>query len=63
MLSQKLLSELEEIIKEDYGVELQLQAVAEVADTLVNYFDLLAKIDCRQQAEKHYDNHKQLNQN
>lgn len=52
MVNQKLLSELETIILEDYGVELQPQALAQVANTLVNFFQLLGKIE----RQDKYDN-------
>lgn len=45
MVSQQLIAELGVIIKEDYGIELQPHAVAEVANNLVNFFELLAKIE------------------
>ena len=45
MVSQHLLDELKTILKEDYGLELQQQAVAGIGNTLVSFFELLAKID------------------
>lgn len=45
MVSLELVEELRMIIKEDYKVELSLQDAYEVANTLVNFFDLLAKIE------------------
>lgn len=47
MISQELLNELKDIIKEDYGIDLQIPAISEIANTLVCSFDLLAKIHHR----------------
>jgi hypothetical protein len=44
MVSQKLLNELKQIIKEDYGVELTQKETSEVGNTLVQFFELLIKI-------------------
>lgn len=41
--------ELKEIIKQEYGRELSLAEASEIANTLVGYFDLLAKIHHRDQ--------------
>lgn len=61
MVSQKLLDELKTIILEDYGVELDAPAIAEIADNLVGYFDLLAKIDYREKIKNNNDNNKRTN--
>lgn len=45
MVSQELLEELGMIFKEDYQIDLQPQELSEIGNTLVNYFELLAKID------------------
>ncbi|MDO8570001.1 MAG: hypothetical protein Q7R97_00250 [Candidatus Daviesbacteria bacterium] len=45
MVSPELVEELRMIIKEDYFVELQLQEASEMANTLVNFFNLLTKIE------------------
>jgi len=44
MLSQQTIQQLQQIITEEYGKELTLKEVTEIAQTMVNYFDLLAKI-------------------
>lgn len=49
MVSQKLLDELGTIIKEDYGLELQQEAVSEIGNTLVSFFESLARIDYQAQ--------------
>lgn len=45
MVSPQLVEELRLIIKEDYQVDLQPQEASEVANTLVNFFNLLTKIN------------------
>lgn len=45
MVSLELVEELRMIIKEDYKVDLQPQEALEIANTLVSFFDLLAKIE------------------
>lgn len=49
MLSEATILELKEIIKEEFGRELSLAEASEIANTLVGYFDLLAKIHHRDQ--------------
>jgi hypothetical protein len=44
MVSQQLLKELQEIIKEEYGQDLEMEKVSQIGNGLVGYFDLLAKI-------------------
>lgn len=44
MVSATLVEELRVIIKEDYQVDLQPQEASEIANSLVNFFELLAKI-------------------
>lgn len=45
MVSPGLVEELRIIIKEDYQVFLEPQEVSEIANTLVNFFNLLIKIE------------------
>jgi hypothetical protein len=47
MLTKPLLNELKEIIKKDYKKEFSDKEISEIGNNLVNYFDLLAKIDYR----------------
>ena len=47
-LSQQTLEELRGIISEEYGKNLTVDEVARLANDLVGYFDLLAKIQHRQ---------------
>lgn len=51
MVSPEFVEELRLIIKEDYQVDLQPQDASEVANTLVEYFELLIKIDSETQDE------------
>jgi hypothetical protein len=44
MVSNELLEELKKIIKEDYRVVLTDIEVAEVATTLINFFDSLIQV-------------------
>lgn len=44
MISQELINELRIIIKEDYGVEPQPAVVSDIAYTLVDFFETLAKV-------------------
>ena len=44
MVEEKLINELKQIIKEAYGKDVSFQEASQVANTLVGYFDLLAKI-------------------
>ena len=47
MVSQPLLEELKNIIKDECGRDLEMKDVARIAGDLVGYFDLLAKINYR----------------
>jgi hypothetical protein len=47
MLSQKLLEELREIVREDLGKELDDKDLFEFGENLLSYFELLAKIYVR----------------
>lgn len=44
MVSKELILELQIIIKEEYGREVDFQQVSLIANNLVDYFDLLAKL-------------------
>ena len=57
MVSQELVKELQIIIKEDYGKELELDQVSLIANDLVGYFDLLAKIYHEIHSEKNNENY------
>ena len=44
MISQELTRELQEIIREESGHDLDMQKTSEIGNSLVGLFDLLAKI-------------------
>jgi hypothetical protein len=44
MLSQELIKELKSILEKDCKRKFDIKQVSEIANKLVNYFDLLAKI-------------------
>ena len=50
MLSNAKIEELRKIIAEDYGREITTVQATDVANALVGYFDLLAKINSRNKA-------------
>lgn len=59
MVSLKLMEELRIIIKEDYQIDLEPQEASEIANTLVNFFNLLTKIEYDpNQYEKEFSNGK-----
>ncbi len=60
-LSQETIEELRQIIKEDYGVELTLAQATEIANNLVGYFDLLAKIPFKDIQKNENDNNQRSN--
>jgi len=45
MVSQNLINELKQIFKKDYKKDLSDKDAREAGENLVNYFDLLIKID------------------
>jgi len=47
MVSQKLLLELRIILKEDYGVELKLEEVLDVALVLIGFAETAMKIEAK----------------
>lgn len=44
MVSQQLLIELKAIIKAEYGQDLEMEKISQIGNGMVNYFDLLAKM-------------------
>lgn len=46
-----MVEDLQEIVREEYGVVLSFQQASTIASGLVSYFDLLAKIHYRSKAE------------
>lgn len=51
MVSLNLIEELRTIIKEDYGVNLEIKEAKEIADTLINYFDILSEVEYQEYAK------------
>lgn len=51
MVSRTLLSELNIILQEDYGMNLPLTDLTELANSLVGIFELLVKMDIGQEKE------------
>ncbi len=45
MVSKELLNELRVILRQDFGLTLSIDEVAEIASALVSYFDLVTKIN------------------
>ncbi len=58
MVSQQLLQELKEIIKDEYGQDLEIDKVSQIGNGLVGYFDLLAKMhhEINQNNDNEYGN-------
>ena len=55
MVSAELVEELRMIIREDYQLDLKPQEASDVANTLVSFFELLAKIDSESEGEDNND--------
>jgi len=53
MVSQALIMELKEIIQTEYGEDLPMEKVSAIGNGLVNYFDLLAKINHKNNLKKY----------
>lgn len=47
MVSQKLLLELKQILKEDYGVELKLEEVLDIALVLIGFAETAMRIEAK----------------
>lgn len=52
MISDKLIIELQEIIKSQYGIDLGFEETARISDDLVEAFDVMAQIDFKRKYEK-----------
>lgn len=62
-LSKETILEWQKILKEDYGKEVSLTEASEAAHNLVGFFDLLLKIDMRQNPQKYIKNEKRQKKN
>lgn len=47
MVSKNLLKELQQIIKEEYKINLKSKEVSDIGNTLVGFFELLMEVDNR----------------
>jgi hypothetical protein len=56
MLSEATIQELRQILKKDYGREINQSEASEIARNLVSYFDLLAKVYHQIKNKDSYDN-------
>ncbi len=62
MVSETLIEELQQILKKDYKKDFKRNELIEVANSLVGYFSLLAKIDAREKLKnQNSDNDKNTN--
>lgn len=61
MLSEATIKELKQIIEEDYDRKITQAEASDIAHTLVDYFDLLAKIYHRENLKNNYENNKTKN--
>ena len=52
MVSKKLLKKLQQIIKEEYGIELKPKEVSDIGNSLIGFFELLIEIDGEKYAIK-----------
>lgn len=46
-VSQKLILELQKIMREEYGRELSIAETGEIANNLVSFYDLLLEVDAK----------------
>jgi len=63
MVSQQLIQELKTIISEDYGRDVDTREAAQIAEDLVSYFDLLSRINLRDEIHKNKDVNKEKYEN
>lgn len=52
MISDKLIKELQTIIKREYGKDLSFQEVAKIGNDLVEAFDVMAQIDFKEKQDE-----------
>jgi hypothetical protein len=55
IISNKLLTELRQILQEDYGLKVNAKEALEIGTTLLNFTETLMKIE----SENYYQNEKQ----
>ena len=61
MISQRLLDELGQVLKENYGQDLKPQEIFASANTLISYFDLLMRWDSEDRLNKQNENENEQN--
>lgn len=52
MVSEKMIKELQVIIKDEYGLDLSYKDTAKLGNDLVDIFSTLAKIDFKEKFQK-----------
>lgn len=52
MVSQQLTQELQQILRENHGIDLSFEKASEVGRELADFFDLLAEIDYQNKNKK-----------
>jgi hypothetical protein len=52
-ISKETIQEFKDVVKEEYGDDMSLEDASETLHNLVGYFNLLHKIDTRENSEKH----------
>lgn len=52
MISQQLTTELQQILRENHGIDLSFEQASEVGRELSDFFDLLAEIDYQNKNKK-----------
>lgn len=52
-ISAKTIQEFRDVVKEEYGEDMSLEDASESLRNIVGYFDLLHKVDARENPEKY----------
>lgn len=60
-ISEATIQELKQVLKEDYGKDVNQAEASEILRALVSYYDLLAKIHHREKTQNNYENDKSTN--
>ena len=47
MICEQTIREFQDAVKEEYGVVLEFTEATQILEGMVGYFDVLARIDCR----------------
>ena len=46
-LSEDIIKEFQSAVKDEYGIDMELVEATQILQGMVGYFDVLAKIDCK----------------